>query len=258
MPLLISRPDNQDLKKPDNPVINRPFDKDVKNQQDKTASQNPESRPAVNADDFKKEHDALISMIPEPMRKPVIVSLVDRYHLSHGFEHTADAILYTNGRPKKEGNGNWQSYRGHLSKGLAGHYEGIAGIYRTVLEKETEEENIRIKKAEAEKRRAEEQRKKAELEKNMEAFSRMKEALFWSRFNALPEDEQKKLTEKFLIIKEKNIIIQRYYREQGIKGAAVREAFRKETEAALLSEQERSFEHFTANRQAPVMPAVIN
>jgi len=76
------------------------------------------------------------------MQKPVIINLVDKYHRSHGFEHVADCIVYTNQRPQKENNGTLQAYRGYLSKGLAGQYEGISGLYVSFFNKKEEKKEL--------------------------------------------------------------------------------------------------------------------
>jgi len=96
------------------------------------------SQPQSPSPNFKAEHDTLVSLIPEPMRQPVIINLVDKYHQSHGFQHVADCIVYTNLRPQREGNGTLQAYRGYLSKGLAGQYNGINGLYESFFNKKEE------------------------------------------------------------------------------------------------------------------------
>jgi len=111
-----------------------------------TTDKNAETQPPLSPEKFGTEHEILVSLIPESMRDPVIISLVEKYHRSHGFEHVADCIVYTNQRPRREDNGTRQAYRGYLSKGLAGQYEGISGLYASVNngknKKKSEKEEI--------------------------------------------------------------------------------------------------------------------
>jgi len=70
---------------------------------------NTETQSLSLSPEFKTEHDTLVGLIPKAMQKPVIINLVDKYHRSHGFEHVADCIVYTNQRPQREGNGTLQA-----------------------------------------------------------------------------------------------------------------------------------------------------
>ena len=133
--LPLSSPDDQKKK---NPIGNKKIS-DKKTTADKAELQSL----SLSPEQYKTEHDTLISLIPESMRQPAIINLVDKYHRSQGFEHVADSIVYTNQRPQRESNGTWQAYRGYLSKGLAGHYEGISGLYASADSKEDKKKSGR-------------------------------------------------------------------------------------------------------------------